>query len=248
LNGLVRPIANLGWTLNLEIFFYAVFAVALLFGRVRGLLLAVGFLLALVALHSAGEFAATGPLASIPLNFWGDPIVLNFILGMGVGVLYMKDVRTTALENVAILTIGAASLWGVQYDTDILLAFPEDHIVARFTTALPMLPLLIVGALGPQMNVSNWWGRALLLMGGASYSLYLIHPFALRPFKAVWVKFVGTDLPLWSFSLACVILALSVGLACYFFAERPFTEYLNRKRASAPKPTFVDFGSPIAFR
>jgi exopolysaccharide production protein ExoZ len=248
MNGLVRPIANLGWTLNLEMFFYAVFAAALFFGRVRGLLLAVGFLLGLVAMHGAGEFAANGPLASIPLNFWADPIILNFIMGIGVGVLYMKDVRTKGWENLALLAIAAASLWGVQYDSDILLAFPENHVVPRFTTALPMLPILIAGALGPQLDVSKLWGRGALLLGDASYSLYLIHPFALRPFKAIWVKFVGTDLPLWSFSLACVVLALVVGLGCYVLAERPFTNYFSRKRSPTPKPAIADFGSPFAFR
>ncbi len=69
-NGLVRPIANLGWTLNLEMFFYAVFSVALLFRRRLGLDLANGFLTTLCALQIAGVFKPDGALPSIPMNFW----------------------------------------------------------------------------------------------------------------------------------------------------------------------------------
>ena len=44
---------------------------------------------------------------------------------------------------------------------------------------------------------------ALLLtgLGNASYSLYLFHPFALRPLREVWVKLVGGALPLELLSL-----------------------------------------------
>jgi exopolysaccharide production protein ExoZ len=83
------------------------------------------------------------------------------------------------------------------------------------------------------------------LLGDASYSLYLIHPFALRPFRAIWSKFVGDALPVWTFSVACVIIAFAVGLGCYFVAERPFSRFFARKRVP-PKPPMGDFSGDLS--
>jgi hypothetical protein len=56
--------------------------------------------------------------------------------------------------------------------------------------------LLIVGSgrsLGGSIVPPVLWLAAL---GDASYSLYLIHPFILRPFRNVWIILVGGALPL----------------------------------------------------
>ncbi len=247
-NGLVRPIANLGWTLNLEMFFYAVFAVALFLGRLRGLVAAVFVLVSLTLLQTTGLFAKEGSLASVPLNFWADPIILNFVLGIGVGAIYMMGLRTTKVENLLLLLVGIGCAGAVEYNTLVLKAFEESHIVPRLVTALPMLPVLLVGALGPQLDVRNIVQRGGMLLGDASYSLYLIHPFALRPFKSIWAKFVGDALPVWTFSVACVMLALVVGVACYLVAERPFTKFFSRKRKAAPTPPHGELGAPATSR
>ncbi|MEP6828154.1 MAG: acyltransferase, partial [Aestuariivirga sp.] len=63
-NGLVRPIANLGWTLNLEMMFYVVFTFALFWKRAAGMMLSIGVLLLLSALKMSDIFAAGGSLAS----------------------------------------------------------------------------------------------------------------------------------------------------------------------------------------
>jgi exopolysaccharide production protein ExoZ len=230
-NGLVRPIANLGWTLNLEMFFYAVFAVALFFGRLRGILLAVGFLLAFTVLHMTGLFGTGGKFPSIVLNFWADPIIINFVVGIGVGVLYMKGVRTTPVENFLLLLIGVACAAAVEYNSSLLLTLPENDFFYRFSVSLPMVPVLVVAALGPQADFNKLATKIGLLLGDASYSLYLIHPFALRPFRTIWVKFVGDALPVWVFGIACFAMALLVGLACYYLAERPLTNYFTTKRS-----------------
>jgi exopolysaccharide production protein ExoZ len=239
LNGLVRPIANLGWTLNLEMFFYAVFAVTLFFDRLRGLVAAVVFLIGVVILHTTGIFGAQGALAAVPLNFWADPIILNFVLGMGVGVVYMRGLRTTIIDNLLLLAIAIACATVVDLNTEMLRAFPENHILPRFASALPMLPVLLIGALGTQLDLGKLWVKAGLLLGNASYSLYLIHPFALRPFRAIWSKYVGDTMPVWTFSAVSVLLAFAVGLGCYFVAERPFTNYFARKRMPRENNTAV---------
>ncbi|MFM9500655.1 hypothetical protein ACKI1Q_44725, partial [Streptomyces galilaeus] len=76
----------LGWTLEFEMMFYAVFALGLLFERPRGLMLIAAVLIGLVA--------AIGlqPLP-MPLGFWANSIVLEFLFGIGIAMAYRRGTR-----------------------------------------------------------------------------------------------------------------------------------------------------------
>jgi exopolysaccharide production protein ExoZ len=235
-NGLVRPIANLGWTLNLEMMFYAVFTISLFFTRRLGLFLSVGFLVVFSVLQTTGLFAAGGAMASTPLNFWADPIILNFIVGMIVAVFYMQGARCSLFVSFALIAVSIAlSYLAYQMDTQIL-SFPENHIVSRLANGVPSVFLFLACALGPQLNQGNAMWRALLLVGDASYSLYLIHPFALRAFGKIWTRVIGTHLPVWTFTIACLVLALTIGFMCYYAAERPLLNYFSKFLPQRKKP------------
>lgn len=228
-NGLVRPIANLGWTLNLEMMFYAVFTLALFFDRKRGLSLAVAFLGGATLLQMTGIFAAGGLLSSTPLNFWTDPIILNFILGMLVATVYKRGFKVNFTEAWLLIAISAVSLLVINNIHGTLDAIPENHIINRGVLTIAVSLMFIAGALGPQIDVTKPFWRAGLLIGDASYSLYLVHPFFLRPISKIWGKIIGVHLPVWTFSIVAVIFAVAVGLAVYMFVERPLTNYFARR-------------------
>ena len=228
-NGLIRPIANLGWTLNLEMMFYAVFTFALLFNRKSGLALAMAFLTGATLLQMTGIFAPGGLLPSTPINFWADPIVLNFILGMLIAVLYKRDFRVNLTEARLLIAISAVGLLIINNIHGTLDAIPENHIINRGVLTLAVAFLFIAGALGPQVDVGKPLWRAGLLIGDASYSLYLVHPFFLRPISKIWGKVIGDHLPIWTFSIVAIVLAVAVGLAVYMFVERPLTNYFARR-------------------
>lgn len=79
-DGTWTPILPQGWTLNYEMMFYFVFAFGLWFQRGVGLLV-IGAVL--------GCFVIGGPfLASQTLTYLASPIVLFFVLGMAVGVIW----------------------------------------------------------------------------------------------------------------------------------------------------------------
>lgn len=229
-NGLVRPIANLGWTLNLEMMFYAVFSVALLFGRRRGLEYCIFFLLALVTFQVSGIFKIDGAFASVPLNFWGDPIILNFIFGMLIGAAYRKGIKISGYETVimlgAALILGLATIDVKHWFADLA----EDAVMNRLYYVPSLLVLFAAAALGPQLSGKSAITRIGLLIGDASYSLYLIHPFVLRVFTKLWTKAVGTHLPVWCFTLLCVAGALAAGLLLYGIFERPMNRLFARMK------------------
>ena len=233
-NGLVRPIANLGWTLNIEMMFYTVFTVALLFNRARGLILTMGFLAGMSVFQAMGLFGKAGTLQSTPLNFWADPIILNFIMGMVIAVVYRKGLRLNMSENALLIAIAIVGIMLVGNFSGMLNALPEDHMINRVTAMIPMLCLVAAATIGPQLDSTKLIWRAGLLVGDASYSLYLIHPFILRPLAKLWAKFIGTSLPVWSFTVLGVVVALAAGLTLYALVERPLTQYFSRRRKSIP--------------
>jgi peptidoglycan/LPS O-acetylase OafA/YrhL len=79
-DGSWAPILPQGWTLNYEIMFYIIFALGLSFRR-QIALLAVGLML--------GAFVVVGPLLpNQTLAYLASPIVLWFLLGMGLATLW----------------------------------------------------------------------------------------------------------------------------------------------------------------
>jgi len=240
LNGLVRPIANLGWTLELEMMFYVIFTGALLFNRKLGMALAMGVIVLLTAGGVAGLYGQ-----SVPLNFWSDPIILDFVLGMAVGAAYKLG---ASLPRAAVWGLGVAFVLiaaTVVVQAPWINSFPELNFVRRFFLALPAAALFLVGALGPQLNASNLLTRIGLLLGDASYSLYLIHPFILRPFAKIWAKLFVTHVPMWVFPCVAPIAAIASGLALYWLVERPLSNYFAKKQPLKLAPPLASSASAL---
>jgi exopolysaccharide production protein ExoZ len=242
-DGLVRPVMKLGWTLNYEMFFYVIFAVALMCKRLLGLALAVLALVGLMMLR------ASGVLSGLPtaLLFWSDPIVINFVIGMFAGIFYMYGFRTGTVFNIVMCMGAVAGVFAIELHSTFMHSLPEDSFVYRSIIAAPMAMLFMAATFGPQILQSSGWARAALLLGDASYSLYLIHPFALRATREVWSKVFGVDGSVWMFHVVCISLAVFAGLLCYLGLERTMSRCLTgRGKSKAPMPIEAVAGRSIA--
>src|SRR5690606_35803405 len=78
----VQPLLYLGWTLNFEMFFYALFAISMAISHRYRLLICSGLLLTLVSL---GHLATFDTLLA---KFYTQQILAEFVLGMGCYALY----------------------------------------------------------------------------------------------------------------------------------------------------------------
>ena len=216
LTGDIRPLATPGWTLNLEMLFYVVFAVSLLLRRRIGLTLLFASLGLLVAAR------VSGILPGIALNFWGDPIVLGFLFGAAVGIAYVNGMRLSGLSAVMLMTIG----FGVMFLSWVP-SGAEDSLPLRLAEAAPATLVLIGIALGPQIAADRNLWRLGLAIGNASYSLYLVQEFLLRLLSLSWFKGPLAVLPLWTFVPTGIAITVIAAMTIYRYFEKPVTRWLN---------------------
>jgi peptidoglycan/LPS O-acetylase OafA/YrhL len=227
-DGSIQPIYSLGWTLNYEMFFYVVFAACLALRRHRAVAAVALLLGAAMALHRFVPPWATA------LVFWTDGIMLEFLFGMAVAVVAAKGVAFPAVVRLG-LTLVALTL--------LIAAYRFGIAGGPLVTGAPMALLVAAAVLGHPIRVPG----ALLLLGDASYALYLVHPFAMRPVGLVWQHFHLSGLIAATLCAATALLLANIGAICvHLWFERPVGAWLRsrlpnhllrRERAAARRPT-----------
>jgi exopolysaccharide production protein ExoZ len=198
-NGRVHPVLFVGWTLNYEMFFYALFAIGLLWGE-RGTLWVVAAMIGFVALD---------PLTSSPVaDFYTDPILLEFAAGMMIGLAFPRLVpwhpRTLIILGFGLILL-APFCW------------PGVHRALAY--GVPGV-LIVSGAL--MLEKAGITIKGLRLLGDASYSIYLTHIFvtgvALR-----LAPMVPSDAGLALLAISALVAAATFGILVHLSVEKPVT-------------------------
>lgn len=217
--GAILPVYSLGWTLNLEMLFYGLFALGLALPPRASVAMVTGLLLALVTAN-----ALAGPLP-LPFGFWGQPIVLEFAAGMGIALL-----RAHGLQ------LGGTMRWGLVLAAFLVLGTGQllDMAQTPFGQLLlrggPALLLVAAAALGRGNTAPSALVRGLARIGDASYALYLVHPFAMRGLRELFLR-AGIAQPE-LYVASALVLAILASLLVWRGFERPMTR-LVRLRLNA---------------
>ncbi|RYE84794.1 MAG: acyltransferase, partial [Hyphomicrobiales bacterium] len=219
--GEIRPVMALGWTLNLEMFFYVLFACTL----ALPMRLAVPALTAILALL-AGIGLALEP-TQVQLAFWTQSIILEFGFGCLLALAYLGGLR---LGTPAALILACAGMAGlVQWSALADLQLPD-----ALRWGVPALLIVTAAALyrgaSAGRESSSRLLRLAVLLGNASYSLYLVHPFALRPLRNLWTQFVGGALPLTAYVVVATAASCLTALLLYRYAEQPLLRAMRGRR------------------
>jgi exopolysaccharide production protein ExoZ len=206
----MQPIYGLGWTLNYEMFFYLLFALALPLPKAVARVAVIAVLLALVLLGQ--KYAVYGTA----FWFWSQPIILEFAIGMLIAVVWLRWGAPLPLVGIILICAGAALFLAL-----VTLAPPEERL---WKYGLPMALVLAGGLafMGGSGPVSRFMGR----LGDASYALYLLHPFVQ---KGVLLVFGATliDLSPWLHLIVTTGLAMLVSILVWQWFERPLTKALQ---------------------
>jgi exopolysaccharide production protein ExoZ len=214
-DGIMRPVLKLGWTLNYEIFFYLAFGLVLNLPRRVALPLLFSAFLAAVALN------ALLPSDLWILKFWSDPIILEFLLGIGLAAAFLRDWRLSFAQAAGLIALACFTLI-------VLVPIAQLHGVTfrPLVYGVPSLMICAAFAFGPQMSADRLLDRALVLFGTASYCLYLSHPFILNAVERLGPGW-WTDHPRAFVTAACAA-SIFGSIALYLCLERPLVALFSR--------------------
>lgn len=210
----IRPVLALAWTLNYEMLFYVFFAAALLLPMRLGIVW-LSVLMAGMAL--VGRLIDPG---HVQIAFWTNPIILEFLFGVYVALIFRSGIRIGGTAALGFMVIGLLGF--------VRISTPwSDAALPQFLrSGLPAALFVLAAASGPVLPRGKLvlWGVAL---GDASYSLYLAHPFILRPMRAVWAKALGGALPLGLFVVCAASVAVMFSLLLFRVVEKPLTSHVQ---------------------
>lgn len=214
--GLVQPTLPVGWTLNFEMLFYAVFAVAIALGPPR-----IRFCLAAFGLVFLGGYLLPDAVA---LNFFAQTIVFEFILGVCIAHAFLYFRHAAPLMGFIVMATGAVFMFAPDW----------GHSADRFATWGCGAALVVLGAVW----MEPWTRRAplaprLSFLGDASYSIYLSHTFVV-PAGVLALKRLGVQDSL-AIVLAVSLAVVVAGCLSYVWLERPMTTFFKRVLFGAPK-------------
>lgn len=221
-DGRIAPILSLGWTLNYEIFFYAIFASVMWLPARRAAWTAITLLVALVA---AGFFLK-GTDSSI-VRAWTDNIILEFGAGVVIAMVYERWGKALSIGAWASLLIFAAALV-VMYVLNLPHLFehkPPRFITAGVPAAIAVFSAVILLPEAWELRLPGW----LSALGDSSYSLYLSHRFVQRPLQIVAHRL--PDIPFMGavYLVIAVATAVAVGHIVYVLLETPLLNALRRR-------------------
>jgi exopolysaccharide production protein ExoZ len=196
------PVVYVGWSLEYEMYFYL--TAALLMALTQNVWRNIVVLFSALAIlgQGPGVAAAMGPYA-----FFIDPLILEFVLGVVVGIVFVKGrIEWPALAAAACAIIA------------VLAADPASRVI---TSGLPSACLVVAAAFASRKrSAPSWPERALARLGDASYSIYLVQVNTVSLATMAIVALIPGIAPLLLvLATSCIVTAL--GLLLNIFVERP---------------------------
>lgn len=207
--GITAPVINVGWTLNYEIWFYALFALAIsVTQKPIGTVMAV--MTALAVAHPLHD-------GSLLWNFYTSSIVLEFAGGIILGAFYAKYKNISPFTMMPVALVIGLSI--VQYAPKVT---EETRFIALG------IPALLIVACALSLEDRFRWNRCLCSLGDASYSLYLTHVLTV-PASLKLIQIMDRRHGILGDAVCLIAIGLSVALAfaCRRYVERPMTRIVR---------------------
>ena len=225
-DGIPHPTLSGGWTLNYEMYFYAIFAIALAWSRRWVTVVAVALLLAVLAI------VQLTPLRHQPVAyFYGHPIVLEFAYGIAafhVAGFLEERWRARPGDRGRSVALGAGLVLGLAS-----LALTHEIFGATprwLASGIPAFVVVVCAVLLERVHTVRVTNRWLILAGDASYVMYLIHAYVVFGILRV---FVGnrqmSELVGQLAALGLCAVSTVAAIVIYRYYEQPILGALKRR-------------------
>ncbi len=223
------PLLSLGWSLVFEMYFYCILTFWM-WRTPRNLIRNTAITLAvLVAVGAMVNFRR--PL----LIIWANPILIEFLLGCGIGQLYAgisaaKREARLAFVGKIVLALGVLGLLTTVftgYGTINYQGMVLNGASSWLRVALWGVPsaLVVLGGLLWQPAMRSYPASIAVFLGDASYSIYLCTVPARSIAEHYWhfLDRWGGDMAI----LLCLLLCAAAGVAFYLAVERPLMRFFH---------------------
>lgn len=206
------PLLAVGWTLNFEMYFYAVFALALAVNR------RFAPLIAWVTVYAV--IKASSYTNNWLIEFYSHEYIHYFLYG--IALYYVWSLAKDHLPKWPTIVACAAivvACYGSQFVTPLLRsAGPTFYSYEIYFPVLLVAAALFAGA-----DVT--W-RPLVMLGDASYAIYLSHTIAMAE-----IGRQASILSLWKESIAItllvVVICTLIGVAVHLWIEKPMLRWIR---------------------
>lgn len=234
--GMVTPVLFVGWTLNLEMFFYAVFALALFLKPEIRLFAIVALLTALAASR-----LAIGVSGHPAINLYSRSLVGEFAFGVLLGWFFQNgfskfaDSKGAWRYGVLLIAAGAAAT-----------PFRDQLTEARLLHfGVPAL-MIVAGALLAEKRLARLPLPPLKFLGDASYSIYLAHIMAQSASLKIFGPLLGAGSPLLAV-LGMTACGCAAGASVHLLVERPLTRFAGAvaRRLRSFRPDSLAAAAPL---
>lgn len=230
----IVPLLFQGWTLQYEIFFYIIFAISMKINhKYRSEICS----LLLVSIVISGLFFLKD---SIIFQFFSNIILTEFIFGMFAFKLFIhaNEYRKKRINPVSIpwTVFGIIILIFLPFASNFI---PSEERVIKWGILSFISFFSIVHG-----TVTLKFSQKFLLIGNASYSLYLFHPYIIQLINQIFdLKSIESNMIL----TAIVILGI-ISICCIFsiflfiYLEKPFDQYLKKTQyGNIQKPVLISY-------
>jgi exopolysaccharide production protein ExoZ len=198
-------VLSLGWTLMYELFFYGAFAATF---ACKSLERSFGILCVGFSILILSRYVAASPIYLV--EFFRRPILVEFLYGAALAIIYIRFQNHSAMRSVSLGLVLMSA--GFLTPVPATMMFGETAVAndgLRFVLlGVPALGV-VAGALILENAGKRVKSQAILLLGAASYALYLFHPALLQG----TVKVVSAVLPRSEASSAALAIVLALGIA-----------------------------------
>jgi len=217
------PVIGVAWTLTYEILFYLLFATIIRWGRTWAVSL-VAIWLTLISIQAAGLLDFDSPT----LQVLGNERNLEFLLGVTATLLVLRHrPRAPFIWAAAGAGLFMIAAWSVD----------NGYRVPSYTLwfGVPSM-MLVIGGASLDLAGRVRWPSWLVFVGGASYSIYLVHTMFIDGFLPVGLRLLPLGVAV---SLAAVACAVIGGCLIHVALEQPILGILNSRWRTGRRAVFV---------
>ena len=223
------PLLFVGWTLIFEMCFYAVFTTALLAKRRFAVVAGVSvFLISFSAVFGPDAAGPSiQPPASSGIAYLADPIIIEFVFGMMIALVYRAGRRLSMWATISLLAVGF--IW---------LAATLPSLPRQYSAGIGAALIVAGVSLSSRSSPKDTpFVRGVVFLGDMSYALYCTHlltfSFVAWTVANLAISPVGHA---WTYMGVMLATGLVIAAGTYLMFEKPTTNFLKRliKRPRLP--------------